>query len=158
MLGNTVTKIEVLFVEKYGNRGVCLWLIGIPWTLLGVVFILTPMERFSKAGPSGPLQFLDDPPGSYAFASLWLIGGLTAIAAALIRPRTRNDEWGFVGATVPPFLWGAGYFWSQTSYLVSDGESGKSAAYLFLIVYWSFSLLLLFLSKRLSDTPEGRHE
>jgi hypothetical protein len=156
-LASAVNALENVAVRKYGTRGVVLWLIGIPWTALGAAFILNPMERFSRPGSGGIglLDFLDKGPGIYIFSSMWLIGGLAAIAAAITRPRTCNDEWGFVGATVPPFMWGTGYFWSQFAYVISDGEFGRPTAYFALIIYWFVSLLLLFLSKRLQDAPEG---
>lgn len=154
-MGNTLNRMEILAVKRYGTRGVALWLVGIPWISLGIGFTLHPMERFSRPGSGGILDFLDKGPGIYIFSSMWIIGGVAAIAAAITRPRTCNDEWGFVGATVPPFIWGMGYFWSQIAYEISGKEFGRPTSYFALIIYWSMSLLLLFLSKRLQDAPEG---
>ena len=154
-MSSPVDRVERLAVRKYGTRGVCLWLIGIPWTLLGIAFILQPQERFSRPGPGGSLDILDNPPGIYIFASMWLIGGIGAMACAAIRPRICVDDWGFIAAVMPPFLWGCGFFWSQFAYIISGGEFGRESAYFAMIVYWSFSLLLAFLSKRLPDSPEG---
>ena len=150
-----ISDIESFFIRKYGTRGVCLWLLGIPWVVLGIGFILNPMERFSKPGPGGALDFLDKGPGIYIFAAVWLVGGITAMIAAIQRPRTCKDDWGFVGVVIPPFMWGAGFFWSQIVYLISGGEFGRPTAYFGMIIYWSFALMLAFLSKRLPDAPEG---
>lgn len=154
-MSSPIDRLECFFVKKFGTRGVCLWLLGIPWTLLGIGFILDPQERFSKPGPGGSLDVLDTPPGIYLFASMWLIGGVTAMVAAILRPRICVDDWGFVAITLPPFLWGAGYFWSQVISLFTDGMYGRDNAYFAMIVYWSFALLLAFLARRLPDAPEG---
>lgn len=150
-----VDNAEHWLVRKFGTRGVCLWLLGIPWTTLGIGFMLDPQDRFSRPGPGGSLDILDNPPGIYIFAALWLIGGIGAMVCAFARPRICVDDWGFVCVVIPPFLWGAGYFWSQFAYIISDGEFGRPNAYFAMILYWSFTLLLTFLSKRLPDSPEG---
>lgn len=150
-----IDKAERIAIVKYGTRGVFLWLVGVPWTILGIAFVAQPMERFSKPGPGGPLDFLDQGPGIYIFATMWIVCGVAAIIAAILRPRTCEDSLGFVAITIPPFVWGAGFFWSQFAYIISDGEYGRPTSYFGMLIYWAVALMLAFLSKRLPDAPEG---
>lgn len=138
-----------------GTRGICLLLLGVMWTVLGITFITNPVERFSKPGPGGTLDFLDGGPGIYIFASMWIVGGATALITAFQRPVTCKDDVGFNGIGLPPFLWGAGYWWSYFLFTATDGEYGRPNTQLAGILYWTFTLLIMFLARNLSDHPEG---
>lgn len=138
-----------------GTRGICLIILGIMWLILGLAFVTNPVERFSQAGPGGVLDFLDNGPGVYILASMWVVGGIVALVTAFQRPITCRDDWGFNGVGLPPFIWGAGYWWSFAINALSDGEFGRPNTYLAGILYWTFALLIMFLSRHLSDHPDG---
>ena len=138
-----------------GTRGVCLLILGFLWTILGVGFLINPMERFSRPGSGGILDFLDKGPGVFIFGSMWVVGGMVAIVVAIQRPVTCKDDLGFNGIALPPFLWGMGYWWSWVLNQVSDGEFGRPNTYVAGIVYWSITILMMFLSRHLSDHPKG---
>lgn len=146
---------ERKLIRLVGTRGICLLLLGVLWLILGLAFITNPVERFSQPGPGGILDFLDRGPGVYIFAAMWLAGGITAIVVAFQRPVTCKDDIGFNGAALPPFFWGAGYWWSFAIYSVSDGEFGRPNTYLAGLLYWTLVILIVFLSRHLSDHPEG---
>ena len=148
-------RAESALIVKVGTRGVCLLLLGFMWTILGISFVTNPMERFSAPGPGGVLDFLDKGPGVFIFASMWIFGGITAIVVAFQRPITCQDDIGFNGAGLPPFLWGAGYWWAWVANEFSGGRFGRPGTYTAGIVYWSVTLLIVFLSRHLSDNPKG---
>jgi len=149
------SRVEHKLIVKVGTRGVCLLILGFMWATLGAGFLLNPMERFSKPGHGGVLDFLDDGPGVFIFSSMWIFGGIVAIIVAFQRPITCRDDVGFNGVALPPFLWGAGYWWSYLLNQLSDGEFGRPNTYVAGMVYWSITLLIMFLSRNLSDHPEG---
>lgn len=148
-------RIEKALIYKVGTRGVLLLILGFLWILLGFAFLVNPMERFSKPGPGGVLDFLDTSPGLYIFAGMWIAGGTVALVTAFQRPITCKDDLGFNGIGLPPFLWGAGYWWSFLLSNLSGGEFGRPNTYLAGILYWTISIMIMFLSRNLSDHPEG---
>lgn len=148
-------RVETAMIVKVGTRGVCLLLIGFAWSILGTGFLLSPMERFSKPGRGGTLDFLDRPPGVFFLAAVWLVGGVVAIITAFQRPVTCRDDVGYVGLALPPFLWGAGYWWSWALSQLSSGEFGRPNTYVAGLVYWTITILMMFLSRHLSDHPKG---
>lgn len=154
-MGNAYTKLERLMIRKFGTRGLCLLILGVLWSILGALFTVAPMERFSKPGPGGILDFLDRGPGIYIFASMWIVGGVVALVTAFQRPLTCRDDMGFNGVVLPPFLWGLGYWWSFFVYTFSGGEYGREGTFLAGMLYWDLALLIIFLSRHLSDHPEG---
>lgn len=154
-MGNAYTHLERLLIRKVGTRGLCLLILGTLWLILGTAFIIAPMERFSKPGPGGILDFLDRGPGIYIFASMWLIGGMLAIVTAFQRPITCKDDLGFNGVVLPPFVWGLGYWWSFFIFTFSRGEYGRQGSFLAGMLYWDLAILIIFLSRHLGDHPEG---
>lgn len=148
-------RAETYMITKVGTRGVLLLILGFMWTVLGTGFLINPMERFSKPGPGGTLDFLDKGPGVYIFASMWIVGGAIAIVIAFQRPITCRDDIGFNGVCLPPFLWGAGYWWSWVLHQLSSGEFGRPNTYVAGLVYWTITLLVMFLSRHLTDHPKG---
>ena len=146
---------EQFAVDKLGARGVLLVLMGTPWVLIGTGFLIVQMERFSRPGPGGPLQFMDDGPWG---GLMWILGGAIAIGSALIRKRTHEDGFGFIGLTIPAFIWGACYFWSFIANVASEGELGRPNTWIAGTIYWSVTLLITFLSKRLKDEPVGERD
>jgi hypothetical protein len=154
-LASVYSKIEKRLIRGFGTRGVCLLILGSLWSILGVAFVTNPMERFSRPGPGGVLDLLDDGPGVYIFGSMWIVGGVTAIAVAAQRPITCKDDLGFNGVAMPPFLWGSGYWWSFFINSFSDGQYGRPGSYIAGLLYWDITILIVFLSRHLSDHPEG---
>jgi hypothetical protein len=153
---------ERKLIVLVGTRGICLLIFGTMWLILGLAFTANPIDRFSQPGPGsapgtwrGVLDFLDKTPGAYLFASMWLVGGATAVIVAFQRPLTCRDDWGFNGAALPPFFWGAAYWWSFFTHAITDGEFGRPNTYLAGILYWTLLILIVFLSRHLSDHPEG---
>jgi hypothetical protein len=124
--------------------------------LSGVDYLRHPMERFSKPGPGGILDFLDKGLGVYIFSSLWLIGGLAGVITALLRPKTCEDGLGFAAIALPPFLWAMGYWWAVIIFAISGGVYGRdSDTYGQAIRLSVVTLLIMFLSRNLQDHPEG---
>ena len=150
-----LSQLEYKLIYRFGPRGVCLLIFGFMWVMIGIAFIINPMERFSKPGPGGALDFLDKGPGVYIFASMWIVGGVAAFITAFLRPVTCKDDVGFNGAALPPFFWGAGYWWSFFIHNAVSLDYGRSAAYVAGLLYWTLTLLVVFLSRHLSDHPEG---
>lgn len=146
---------EKILIRKVGTRGICLLILGVMWLILGVAFITHPVERFSQPGPGGVLDFLDNGPGVYVMASMWIVGGLTALIVAFQRPITCRDDIGFNGVALPTFFWGAGYWWSFAIFNISDGEFGRPNTQLAGLLYWTLLILIVFLSRHLCDHPEG---
>lgn len=147
--------LEKKLIRAVGTRGVCLLLLGTLWVILGLLFTIHPMERFSRVGPGGVLDFLDRNPGPLILGSLWIVGGSLAILTAFQRPITCKDDLGFNGIALPPFFWAAGYWWSFIINTFSDGRYGRSNVYLAAFLYSILVILPMFLSRHLSDHPEG---
>lgn len=142
--------LERYLICKYGTRGVLLWHLAIPWFFVGIGFMLNPIERFSRPGPGGPLEFMDRGPW---LGLIWIIGGLCGFVSSFLRVRTRDDTLGFNGVTLPPFIMGLCYFWSWGTNQVTDGEIGRPSAWLGFLVYMSVAMLLVFLARNLKDEP-----
>lgn len=124
--------------------------------LSGVDYLRHPMERFSKPGPGGILDFLDKGPGVYIISSVWLVGGLAAVIVALQRPKTCQDGLGFTAIALPPFLWAMSYWWALIIFALSGGVFGRdNEAYGQAIRLSVVTLLIMFLSRNLHDHPEG---
>ena len=146
---------EEALIIKVGTRGVCLLILGFVWSILGFGFTVTRMERFSKPGPGGILDFLDRGVGVYVLSLMWLIGGLAAVIVAIQRPITCRDDIGFNGLALPPFIWGSAYWWSFFLNQLSDGTLGRPNTYIAALIYWSITILVMFLARHLSDHPKG---
>lgn len=149
------SRSEKALIHKVGTRGVCLLILSTMWLLLGFSFLTHPIERFSKPGSGGILDFLDKGPMVYIFAGIWVIGAATGIVVTFQRPITCKDGLGFNGVGLPPFLWGAAYWWSFLLNSISDGEFGRPNTQLAGILYWTMTLLVMFLSRHLCDHPDG---
>jgi hypothetical protein len=92
-----------------GRRCVILFLLGLAWLLTGIGLATIHTERFSRPGEGGPLDFLDTTP---LVGLVWVVGGLLGIIGGLIRPWHRDDGYGFLGLSVPPFIYMLCYLWS----------------------------------------------
>jgi len=147
--------VELAAIRKVGTRGVFLLLLSLMWLLLGLGYATNRTERFSRTGPGGWLDFLDRDPWFYILAYLWILGGLTALVSAVRRPMTCDDTAGFNGLALPPFIWGAAYWWSWIVYLFSNGEYGRPRTYTAAVLFWSLTIMVVFLSRHLRDHPEG---
>lgn len=146
---------ELFFIRLVGTRGCLLLILGAVWLILGTDFMLNPMERFSKPGPGGLLDFLDKGPGVYIFSTMWVIGGAVAIYTAFRRPKTCEDDLGYTAIALPPLLWGFGYWWSWALHLVTNGEFGRERTYVAGLLYFTIVIMIMFLSRHLQDHPEG---
>lgn len=146
-----INRIEGFFSARYGNRGEILWITGLMWVFLGIGFMTTHAERFSKPGPGGPLQFLDD---SSWGGLMWLVGGALGMFFTFWRVRhDGQDGIGFLGITMPCLLWGACYWWSYLFFVVTRGEAGRPTAYTGGLVFWGMAAILMLVAKRLKDEP-----
>lgn len=148
-------RIEMFFIKLVGTRGSLLLILGTIWIIIGIGFLVNPTERFSRPGPGGYLDFLDEGPGVYVFSSMWVVGGTVAIVIAFYRTITCEDDLGFNGVGLPPLLWGFGYWWSWIVHFLFDGEFGRSNAYIGGLLYSTISILIIFLSHHIQDHPEG---
>ena len=146
---------ELFFIRLVGTRGSLLLIVGTIWSTIGFGFLINPIERFSRPGSGGVLDFLDKGPGVYLFASTWLVGGLVAISIGFIRAKTCQDDLGFNGVALPPLLWGFGYLWSWFVWLLSNGEYGRPGAYIGALLHFTITIMVVFLSHHLPDHPEG---
>ena len=147
--------MESFFIRLVGTRGSLLLILGSVWIILGISFLSNPMERFSRPGHGGILDLLDEGPGVYIFSGMWVVGGLLAIYAAVRRRMSCEDDLGFNGVAMPPLLWGFGYWWSWFVHLFSDGEFGKGETYIAGLLYFTITLMVMFLSRHLQDHPDG---
>ena len=147
--------VEMFFIRLVGTRGSILLILGAIWIIVGIGFLLNPVERFSRPGPGGLLDFLDEGPGVYIFSGMWVVGGAVALVVAFLRAKTCEDDLGFNGVGLPPLLWGFGYWWSWITHLLFDGEYGRSSAYIGALLYSTLCVLVVFLSHHVRDHPEG---
>ena len=152
---NVFSSAELYVIRWVGTRGALLFILGFIWLFIGYGYLTNPIERFSKPGPGGALDFLDEGPGVYIFSSLWVIGGAVAIVTAFIRPKTCQDDIGFNGVGLPPLVWGLGYWWSWIIHMLFDGEVGRASAYIGGFLHITINILIVFLSHHLPDHPEG---
>jgi len=113
-------------------------------------FLLIPMERFSRPGPGGPLEFLDRGPW---IGFLWIGGGICAVVSSFLRVKTHDDSLGYNGVSIPPFVMGTCYFWSWISNRVTGGELGRPNSWIASLLYLSLAMLLVFLARNLKDEP-----
>lgn len=148
-------KFELFWIRLIGTRGSLLLILGTIWTIIGTGFLTNPIERFSKPGPGGRLDFLDSPPINYIFSSIWLVGGIVSIFIAFYRARSCEDDWGFNGVALPPLLWGFAYLWSWLLHFVFDGEVGRETGYIGALLHFTITMLVVFLSHHVQDHPEG---
>lgn len=140
--------------RRVGNRGELLILFGVPWIIVGLGFVLVPMERFSRPGPGGPLETIDN--GPYP-AVLWVLGGVLAIVCAFTRLKRQEDSYGFFGVIMPPLIWSGLYYTSWLSNVVSEGELGRPNTWIAGTVYLSVTIIPIFLSLRFKDLPPVVH-
>lgn len=138
-------------IWKLGNRPMgrrCTILIafGLLWMLIGAGNILNRLDRFSRLGPGGPLQILDTPPWP---GLPWILGGLAAVVCGILRPRLETDGWGFVGLSLPPFVWASFYAasWILSWRWVSDDLYGRPENWLGVPIFLGVCGLVLFINR-----------
>ena len=124
---------------------------GIAWIVIGLGFVSVPVERFSRPGPGGPLQFLDDWP---IFAILWIVGGSIAVVMSFLRRKlpARADQIGFLSLATPSFVWSASYFWSYYLHIITSGGIGRADSWRPGVVYMVAVGLLLTIADLLDPT------
>lgn len=82
-----------------GPRGVTLAPVGALWVWYGLGLMTTDRAGVSAAtAPVTAVMCLA------AWGAAWIVCGLLALCAAVLRPG--RDVWGFGAATAPPLVWG----------------------------------------------------
>lgn len=137
---------------RFGRRTLILLSGGGCWLLNGWAIYNIPIERFSRPGPGGALEFMDTPwPGV-----MWMTGGILAIGNAVLRRRLHGrDVVGFLGLVTPPIVWWMAYLWSSALYLLTGPEhwAGNPRAAVGLIT-WTFSSLFVLLTAGWPDPDD----
>ena len=141
--------------RRFGERGVVLGLFAIPFVIIGISILIDPIERFSRPGPGGPIEFMDSPTWGW----LWIAVGIASLIIMIFKPlvkvrQFRLDEIGYGLLVVPLSLWAASYLISFLSFALFDGDLGRDRAYLGLVVYGNFLILILYLARNLRNTEE----
>lgn len=130
--------------SRIGLRGVILLHFGVPWIAIGVAYLQSPMvDRFSRNGPGGSLEFMD----SNLWGILWIVSGLIAIFSALTRVRTKQDHVGYGSLVVPAALWSTSYAVSWLEWVLSNGVLGRQTSLPAAIAFGLFTSLILYLAK-----------
>jgi hypothetical protein len=128
---------------------------GVVWIVIGLSFAAFPVERFSRPGPGGPMQFLDD---ADWFSTLWVIGGSVAVVCSFLR-RTlpgRADQVGFLALAAPAFCWSAAYFWSWYFHLITEGGVGREANWRAGLIYGLLVGFILTIAQLLDPTDRAQ--
>jgi len=88
--------------RRVGLRGAALLLAGIGWTTYGIGIITDPryvvQRGVSVLTRLWPLDW---------WGAVWIVCGLLALAAAVLRPG--RDAWGFGAVVLPPLVWAGAY-------------------------------------------------
>lgn len=132
-----------------GRRGAILVLFGFAYMMIGFGFATTLMDRFSRPGPGGPLEFMDTTPFPGIF---WIICGAVALANGIVRRRWHNeDALGYAALTMPPTLWTAAYLWSFISWVYSQlahwpEEYGRQTGYIGAGAYGMIAIILVIIA------------
>jgi len=142
----------VIVLRWLGRRGLILLITGIAWVAIGSIVARDDVERFSRPGPGGALQFLDDNPWPGVF---WMCCGAMAITVGCTRRRfDGEDAWGWAAIVAPVLLWALAYAWSYGLYVytqyidtVPDHTSGRPGAGVGFIVYLMITLFLLIVAR-----------
>lgn len=131
---------RTIVVRKLGRRGLILVLIGIIWILVGVNIYQFPIERFSRPGPGGVLEFMEKP----YIGLLWAIAGIIAVATGILHYLQRvaeRDAIGYNALLTPALVWTLCFFWSWAAYLFGAGGNERSLAGL--LAWATISLFIL---------------
>lgn len=129
-----------------GRRGIVLLLIGISWVVTGTGIAVVPADRFTPPGPpEGPLQFMDGRPWT---GLVWIVCGVVAIGAALVRRRIAGeDAYGFAALAVSAAMFCIAYLWSFGLYLYEafggGPPHGRATAIVGAVVYASAIVFIL---------------
>ncbi|MFI6986014.1 hypothetical protein ACIBSV_46680 [Embleya sp. NPDC050154] len=84
---------------RIGHRGAFLMTYGVAWAVYGAGLLGSGATFAQQRG----LTVLGDDLDTWAW--LWIVGGMVAIVAAF----ARRDSIGYVGAVIPPLVWGVAY-------------------------------------------------
>lgn len=135
-----------------GRRGGILVLFGLAWTLMGFGFATVHVDRFSRPGPGGPLEFMDSTPYP---GIVWIICGVIAILSGLLRRKRRNeDAIGYAALILPPLGWFFAYVISWVISMVSGGVYGLPHNWIGSIVYTIIVISILVISHWRDDLDE----
>jgi hypothetical protein len=135
-----------------GRRGGILVLFGLAWMLMGFGFANIHVDRFSRPGPGGPIEFMDSTPYP---GILWLVCGVIAVISGLIRRRRKNeDAVGYAALILPPFVWFFAYIISWVIWIVSAGLYGVRYNWIGAIVYLIIIISILVISHWRDDLDE----
>ncbi len=137
---------------KHRRRRTLLILIGLIWVLQGWTHLHSQANwQFGRFGP-GPL---DDLITNHWSGLLWVVCGLTGIAAGLLPSRVR-DTFGFNALLIPPMLWVCLSGWSWVIFVASRGEYGSPRMWV-QAVMWSLAVVVLLITSGWPD-PDDRKD
>lgn len=142
----------------FGRRGSILLLFGLAFIMIGFGFATIQMDRFSRPGPGGPLEFMDDTPWPGIF---WIICGVVAVTNGLIRRRIKNEDApGYAALVMPPALWTVAYIWSSVSWVYTrlahwPYEYGRQTGFIGAGAFGMIALVLLIISHWRDDLDEA---
>jgi hypothetical protein len=134
---------RLAMLHRVGRRGAILILIGAIWVVFGTTMLGDQIDRFSRPGPGGALQFLD----MAWTGAMWLIGGAVAFVVGILHDRERvgtHDAVGFNALALPPMLFVFFYAWSAALNLV--GPDGNPRAWLGMIIQTAVVTMLLIIA------------
>lgn len=135
-----------------GRRGGILFLFGLAWISIGAGFATIQVDRFSKPGPGGPLEFMDTTPWPGVF---WVVCGVAAVANGLLRRKLHNeDAVGYSALIMPPLLWAFCYTISFAVYLISHGTAGRQASIIGVFLFLIMVCAILVISHWRDDLDE----
>jgi len=152
-----VVKIErTRLAQRLGRRGLLLLLSGLAWIGVGTNIIRNNMARFSQPGPDADLilQFMD----SNWIGWLWVFAGAAALVVVIFRgtrwPKI-SDAIGYNAILTPPMIWTLAFLWSYVTYIMSNGEYGRSTSLYSLIVWSLITLFILVIAGWPEPTTRG---
>jgi hypothetical protein len=142
----------VTVLRWLGRRGLILLLCGTAWFAIGSIFTRDHVERFSRPGPGGPLQFLDNSPWPGVF---WMCCGLMAIVVGATRRKfDGEDAYGWAAIVAPVLLWTMGYGWSYALFVYTryfdrapEHAAGRPNSGVGFIVYLMITLFLFIVAR-----------
>lgn len=114
-----------------GRRGVVLATIGAVWTVVAYAVATARPTAESRGSGRFELPFFDAP----WWSLLWAIGGVGAIAVAILRARGHDDVLGWLAAVIPPILWCVFYLWSWLWWVATEGTDGTARGWSGAVVY-----------------------
>lgn len=134
--------------KRFGVRGVILFLFGFPWIIYGIGVLISKVDRFSRDGPGGPIEFMDN----HNWGWFWIAVGIYGIASMFLRYRSEKwfDEYAYAFLSLPPAAWTISYAISALSHLI-DPFNGRDTAYLGVAIFGNFLIMILYLARHVTQ-------